>query len=267
MRSLLVALALIVFGNDVRAQPQGETITLGPPSLSTIDWVGGAMCGATIARGSAVLNAESIGMSLVTTTGTGATVTISETNAATATPRIQYTSATSADALAGWSFAAGGGDRLVPGHWDVVRWRFALSSIVSGQAVFVGIQNAAGSWTGDPNALTNTFYVGCDAADSDLEVCANDASGSATCTTLGATFPCKTGALVGYEFLATRAKGTQIYKWTMRKHSGEVATGTISADLPTGTIRLNPKAQCSARSSGAACVIHTADVFVCGPAY
>jgi hypothetical protein len=217
-------------------------------------------CHASIARDSST-TVDAWGVAQ-TTVGTAASVTTTGTNVATATVRVQYTSATSSDANAGW--------RSVPGifHRDLTRYRmrFVLRTIAAGQAVLVGVRDGT-TFAGDPSAATDTIYVGCNAADTNLSICTNDASGSATCTTLGASFPCKTSSEVGYDFTLVRHRTAGTYRWRVTKHDGTTATGTLSSDLPTLTAKASINALCSARASGSGCVIQPSDVEVCGPLY
>lgn len=229
-----------------------------------VDWPGNAQCRSTVAR-DASTTTDTSGMAAVTAPGssTPAAVTVTNTNKATATVRVQSTSGTAANNIGGWSFATSG-IGIAP-FLDRAMLRFGLSSILSGQAVYVGIGDIGVGFAGDPSAITNTIYVGCDAADDNLSVCSNDGSGSATCTALGASFPCKTGSLIGYDFrVAMKADGSG-YRYKLIKHDGTSAGGTLTTNLPASGTRLRHAVQCSARSSGSACVIHPSQVSACGP--
>lgn len=48
--------------------------------------------------------------------------------------------------------------------------------------------------TSDSSAFHDTVYFGCDSADTNIHACSNDETGSATCTDLGANFPCRSGS-------------------------------------------------------------------------
>jgi hypothetical protein len=273
MRMLLIALIVALCASfSASAQPWQPTRSAGTVDVDGWDRASVAdpwnlVCGATMARGSGTTTVDTAGIAAATVNGTAASVTIANTNAATATPRIRYTSATTADALAGWSYVAATGDRMVPSNTDHVHFRVVSQTIATGQALYVGIQQIGGSAAGDPSAQLHTLYMGCDASQANLQVCSNDGSGTATCTDLGASFPCKVASETGYDFAVHRVKGTSNFRYIVKKHDGTTSRGTITADLPSGNIRLRPIVLCSARASGAACVLELSQVDICSAGY
>lgn len=91
--------------------------------------------------------------------------------------------------------STGGGGFLA---WERLGTFTAVSLLDGGTAdpssyIFAGWMPCGTSLTGtfDSSAFTNDFYIGCDAADSNLHACSNDQTGSATCTDLGSAFPCR----------------------------------------------------------------------------
>jgi hypothetical protein len=110
----------------------------------------------------------------------------------------------------------------------------------AGQRVFMGLKDSTAVITAasDPNAALNTVYIGANAADTNLSICSNDGTSTATCTTLGANFP-KATANTAYEvaFWAV-PNGSAIGYYIRRLVNGSEATGSVSTDLPSNTVQL-----------------------------
>lgn len=91
--------------------------------------------------------------------------------------------------------------------------------------------------TADSSAILDTIYVGCDSADSNLHVCSNDRTGSATCTDLGANYPCRSGSAgatgpYGYDAFFYEIPGGTSVGWFVKSIDRSFsATGTLT-DLP-----------------------------------
>jgi hypothetical protein len=130
--------------------------------------------------------------------------------------------ATAICGTAGWAFKA----------------RFGVQASGTSGRIMVGTQ---GGWTGatDPSAGTDLAAVGKDAADTNLQIMVNDASGVATKTDLGANFPANTSATDYYDVELTMAVGGASLDYrVLRVNTGHVATGTISSNLPTAATYL-----------------------------
>lgn len=130
-----------------------------------------------------------------------------------------------------------------------------IGSTDADQRAFFGMYSASAVFlqTTDPSAALNTVYVGCDAANTNMSICSNDGSGTATCTTLGASFPCKAYGYYEFFFCAPPA-GTSIGYYVRRLDSRAEASGTISSDLPTPTTLLFPHMEMGTGPTGATAV-------------
>ena len=121
---------------------------------------------------------------------------------------------------------------------------------VPGARQFCGLASV-GTILGISSAVTvesqvNIIGLGSDAADTNLQIFHNDATGTATKIDLGATFPAnKTGAVANGEvytlelfndYLSTSVK----YRVT-KVSTGEQTTGTITTNLPASTTPLAPQ--------------------------
>lgn len=93
--------------------------------------------------------------------------------------------------------------------------------------------------TSDPNVATDSVYFGCNAGDTNLSICSNDNVSTATCTTLGANFPCTTdGAWYDFWFAAS-PNGSSIGFVINRLDSAQSAAGLVTSDLPRNTVQMN----------------------------
>jgi hypothetical protein len=174
----------------------------------------------------------------VTGFGTGAVGAIANTNLITWRTRVTHTTAAGANSAAGLRSTAtinmtqGNAAGIGGFIWGS---RSAITTNINTQKIFIGLQNVAGApGVGDPDSLTNTIYIGADAADANLEVCSNDGSGTATCNTLGANFP-KGGTLLYDVYLYSPTNGSTVGYFIKNVGSGNIASGTISSDLPANT--------------------------------
>lgn len=89
--------------------------------------------------------------------------------------------------------------------------------------------------TADPSAGTDCVFMGCDAADANMQIMHNDAAGTCTKIDLGASFPKTNSVLYRVVFRATSNASAIDYTVT-RIDSAATATGTLSTNLPTNNI-------------------------------
>jgi hypothetical protein len=95
------------------------------------------------------------------------------------------------------------------------------------------------SGTSDPNVATDDVYFGCNVGDSNLSICSNDNSGTATCNTLGASFPCTTNG-AWYDFWLYAAPGSsQISYAVQRLDTPATTAGVVTSDLPRNTVQMS----------------------------
>lgn len=146
-------------------------------------------------------------------------------------------------------------------------WNMA-AGFVSGLADsrwWMGVRDDT-TFTGNPSAFLNCIGVGCDAGDANLHVMHNDGAGSATKINLGADFPARGAAADLYLLeLSCAPNGSDVTYTVTRLNTGDVATGTINADLPAGGTALRTFFGVNAGPSGAggaavaACFWHYAE--------
>jgi hypothetical protein len=95
---------------------------------------------------------------------------------------------------------------------------------------------------GNPSAILNSIYMGYDNGQTTMRIMSNDNAGVATQTVdLGVNFPSTTVRTDPYElhFWAT-PNDTKVSYWVMNLASRITATGTITTDLPAGTVYMVP---------------------------
>lgn len=175
-------------------------------------------------------------------TGTAAAVAWASTDARTRARWIQHPAAATANTSAGyranldymWRGNAAG---LGGFYW----WgSVSFSTVNTTMRAFIGLKDATAvlTATSDPNAALDTVYFGCNAADSNLSICSNDNAGTATCTTLGANFPCHTTGASYDVALWAAPNAASIGYYIRHITTGNAAQGTVSSDLPRNTVAL-----------------------------
>ncbi len=106
----------------------------------------------------------------------------------------------------------------------------------------------------DPSAQTNSFYFGCDSSsapepDAVLQVCSNDASGSATCGTVKTGWYCRAPEY-SYDGFFWASQNEGAIHWFIQRSDAvgglDSATGTLSNDQPQPTVRLAWHGGCNA---------------------
>jgi hypothetical protein len=139
--------------------------------------------------------------------------------------------------------AAGAGGWL---SWQRAGFEFADA----GARMAIGMFNktTAFSASADPDAELDDVYAGCNKGQTTLHVCSNDNSGTATCSDLGASFPCVsiTGAgdtnahyNVFYDVVFAAAPNASVINYYVKRlDSAAEASGAISSDLPRNTVQM-----------------------------
>lgn len=178
-----------------------------------------------------------------TATGTAAAVAWAATDARTRQVWIQHPAAATANTSAGYRANIDyvwRGNAANIGGWF---WygSFALPLVTATTRVFVGLKDATATLTAtaDPSAALDTVYFGCNAADANLGICSNDNAGAATCTTLGANFPCHTNNASYDVAIWSASNGASIGYWIRHLVTGNESTGSVSTNLPRNTVQLN----------------------------
>lgn len=123
------------------------------------------------------------------------------------------------------------------------RCRFATGSAVGTQRLMVGLTSstAATATTQDPEALTNCVFIGNGTGDTNLQIMANDASGTCQKVDLGANFPSFTAdQVIDVTFFCAANSSTIGYSVT-KLNDGSIASGTLSgSELPVNSTFLAP---------------------------
>jgi hypothetical protein len=174
-----------------------------------------------------------------TVVGTAAAGTLATTNMRTSTRRTQVTSAATANSASEFRAAVNmfwRGNAAGLGGFFTVQ-RFAVNSTVTNQRVFVGLMGAttATSASAAPSSLTNIIGVGWDSADTSLQIMHNDASGTATKVSLGATFPSNNNTIVYELVLFAPSNGSSVGYRLKRLDTDQDTSGSITTDLPANT--------------------------------
>lgn len=185
-------------------------------------------------------------------TNTGAS-TLATTNALTSVQRhiitINGTTAnyagiwSGASAQSGLSFTADtdGGAAGTSQTWGanmLVQWGASPFNATARYPTFVGLRENfdGGTACRTPSSLPNTAYVGCDNGQSTLYACTNDGTGSATCTDLGANFPCMTDGVLFNTYIVLTS--TSAAFTVENVGTGALTTVTATTDLPVTTAML-----------------------------
>ncbi|MGD9670119.1 MAG: NosD domain-containing protein [Hyphomicrobiaceae bacterium] len=138
----------------------------------------------------------------------------------------------------------------------LVRMRFGLATPASGWSGFIGLTNSAAALSGgaDPSSFASIVAVGWDTTDTTLQVMHNDSTGTATKIDLGAGFPADSQATDIYDVAFYAVPGATSIEYRVERvwgGSNQVATGTISTDMPANTLPLGFQAYASNRTSAA----------------
>ena len=175
--------------------------------------------------------------------------------------RVDYLVTTAAaTAVAGFrtNLMMGRGAAGVVGGYKVrLRCGPATGVAVATHRFFLGLRNSAGAPTDvNPSTLVNMIGIGWDSGDARVMLMHNDASGTATKTDLGASFPKPTtDRSVIYELHLSCTNGGAYVDWTLNEIiSGATASGQItSANQPAATTTL--AVSCYASVGGTSSVV------------
>lgn len=187
---------------------------------------------------------------VLTATGTLTAPTYSSTNLHQSVSRVEYlVTAASTTAVAGFRGSVAnlwrGNAAGLGGFYFSCRWGPATGVATTTNRAFVGVRAATGAPTDvQPSTLVSCIGMGWDAADTNIQLMSNDASGTCAKADLGASFPVPTADRTSlYELvLFCKPNDTGISYQVTNMTSGAVASGTITAaaDLPSNTTFLLP---------------------------
>jgi hypothetical protein len=197
-----------------------------------------------------------MGIAAPTANGTAASQTLATTNFLTQQRRIQYTSATTASALAGWNW---GGNMLLystsagQGGGEFTA-RFGASSLPTGPRLIAGMLNASGS--ADPSAISAAQIAAFakDAGDTNIQLLTKDGT---TANKVDTGIPLVANgwyeASVWWE-----PGGGKVYGLLLRLDTGAIWLGSTTTNLPTnGTFMFPQVTGSTGTATGTAIVFHT----------
>lgn len=197
-----------------------------------------------------------------TVNGTSGAATMASTNMLTEQMRQQITSATTANAHAGWTTFTNAVSRNTGagrGGFECVS-RFGVSQLPTGPRVRIGLTGGnAAAETAEPSAAASNFaFLGKDSTDTNLHLMVNSAAGAATKLDTGiplvvngwyeVTIWCEPG-------------GAAVFILLIRLDTGAIFYGSLSSDLPASGSFLNPVALVSlSATTGTAAIFHPAAI-------
>ena len=191
-----------------------------------------------------------VGAAALTATGTATAANVATTNRHTYMRRLEYLVTVAATtAVAGFRAAAakwgiGGAAAGDGGFHYVCRWGPATGVATATSRAFVGMASVTTAPTDvEPSTITNTFGMGWDAADTNIQLMYRGA-GAANKVDLGASFPVPTADRTKvYEIALFSPPGTtQSVSYEITDlATGAVATGTITTNLPAAATFLAPR--------------------------
>lgn len=210
------------------------------------------------------------GAAAPTLVGTASTPAVTAgTNLLTATARTRVTSAATANSASDIRMAATPAYRgevfgSVAAGGFFYTTRFSASSTTALQRSIVGITSstAAIATTQNPSSLTNCIFLGNDSADTNMQIMHNDGAGSCTKVDLGANFPAISAAAMYELIIFCKPNGDEVTWRVQRLDIGDVATGTITTDLPAKTTLLHPRAYMNNGGTAAAVLLDVMRIYL-----
>jgi hypothetical protein len=237
------ASGIIIYAKNIGGRVLPKFI--GPSGLDSVFQPAIFGNGMSIVLPASSTNLSPIGMATMSAVGTISHPALSANTLRESTRRAIVTSAATTPSASELRYTItqcwrGNGDGL-GGFYAV--FRFGISSAVSTQRIAVGLWAATGatSTSAEPSALVSGVWVGNDAADANLQLMYNDASGAASKIDLGATYFAKNIPNAIYELtLFAKPNGDRIYYRVKRLDVVGEVSGEITTDLPPQTTFLAP---------------------------
>ncbi|MGL5076822.1 MAG: hypothetical protein ACRDBG_13495 [Waterburya sp.] len=181
---------------------------------------------------------------VITATGTATGRNVAVTNLFTASRRLGYVSAATAGASAGVRHALAQYFRnngLGLGGYRATM-TFGVSGFQSTMRVFAGMTaTTAALGNADPSTFGNYIAIIKDAGDTNYFLAHNDSAGTATKINLGTNFPVTASNEAWIRLTIVSVPSTAIYYYIENLSNNQVATGTITTDVPTNTTLLVPQ--------------------------
>ncbi len=185
----------------------------------------------------------------VTGTGTATSATPAATSVAAQQVKLEYLVTTAAaTAIAGFrlgTLTVWRGNGVGLGGFRLrCRWGNATGAATATSRAFCGLSNSTAAPTDvEPSSLASIIGMGWDAADANIQLMSNDATGIATKIDLGTAFPVPvTDRAAVYDLeLSCAANDTKIDYVITNVVTGAVAAGSATVDLPAATAFLAPR--------------------------
>lgn len=183
-------------------------------------------------------------------TGTATAANVAVTNMHTAMRRIDYlVTAPATNAVAGFRIGVGnqfwrGNAAGLGGFNYLCQWGPAEGVATSTTRAFVGMSALTTPPTDvEPSSLITMIGMGWDATDTNIQLMHNDGTGTATKIDLGANFPVPTADRTkAYELqLYCEPNGSSIAWKVTDLGTNDVASGSVSTDIPDSTNLLSPR--------------------------
>lgn len=187
-------------------------------------------------------------------TGTATAASVSVTNMHTQMKRVDYLVTTAAtNAVAGFRANSAqyfrGKTSSEGGFFFVGRWGPAIGVATATKRASFGLHNNQSAPTDvQPSTILNQIAMGWDSGDTNIQIMHNDGSGTATKIDLGASFPIPTSDRTKvYELsLFCQPGGSTVYYEVLDIETGDIASGSITTDLPSATTLMHLKGWMSA---------------------
>lgn len=243
--------ALISFGT-------GVVVVASMPAEEIQPHIGGGKWGMATANPGAT-TVHNFGL-ITSNVGTAAAATISATNYLTRQHRLKLTSATTANAIAGWSATAASVYRSTTafmGGFEFVA-RFGVSALPTGPRLQVGVANAAGG--AEPSTHPNQACFVKDSTDTNIQFLTNDGTGSGTKVDTG--IPLVVNGF--YEAAIWQNPGEAKISYSLvRLDTGAVKVGSVTSDLPVADTGMGPFVYGSlSATTGTAIVIEISSLYL-----
>lgn len=193
-------------------------------------------------RGSLVTQGRTTSIAVGTST-TGSTGGATFSDAAYINPqkRTRYTSATTANALAGFSDNDYQLVRSATSTYGGFAYRavFGTSQIPTGPRLFAGLSSDNGLSSNEPSEwVQNTVAFGKDSTDTNIHFLSNDASGAGAKTDTGIAFPAGAWCNV---IIWAEPGASVIHGVLARRDNGDIYYGQRSTNLPTAGAGMAPQ--------------------------
>jgi hypothetical protein len=239
---------LLLFGRKIGGRMLPAFI--GPSGLDTTIQPHLARNKVLLAQGSGNSATPTYLSTALTAVGTATAKNWASTNLYTSMRGVDYLVTVAATtAVAGFRSAAAqfwfGNAAGLGGFFYLCRWGPATGTSVANHRAFCGMRNVVTAPTDvNPSTYLNMFGMGWDLGDTAIQFMQNAGSGTATRTSLGASFPVPTVNNTSvYElamFCATNT--TTVYYEVTNLTTGATATGSVNTNLPATTTAFSPMA-------------------------